>query len=89
VRYRRSPRVLERHVAGGVLATTPSDPAIHELSGGAASVWSELVLPWTVDEVVGRLAAAHGAERGSIADQVLRCIEELLAIGLLEEVADA
>lgn len=85
-RYRRSPRVLERRVAGAVLATTPSATSVHELSGGAVSVWDALVSPGSLSELVGRVADAHAIDRDAVADQVERCVNELIELGLAEAV---
>ena len=87
-RYRRSPAALYRRAGADVLATTPADPEIHELSGGAVAVWEALTSPLDADELSARLASEHGVGADGIAEQVRRCLEELAGLDLVEEVRE-
>jgi hypothetical protein len=87
-RFRRSPAALYRRAGADVLATTPADPEIHELSGGAVAVWEALTSPLDADELIGRLASEHAVGADRIAEQVRRCLEDLARLGLVEEVRD-
>jgi hypothetical protein len=87
-RYRRSPAALYRQAGADVLATTPVDPEIHELSGGAVAVWEALASPLDADELIARVASEHGVGAAGIAEQVRRCLEELARLGLVEEVRE-
>lgn len=78
---RRSHDVLSRRVGAVWLVTTPDDPEVHELAGGAAVVWELLAEPSSVEALVGELAGA-GAPR----DEVLSCLGSLRSIGALVEV---
>jgi hypothetical protein len=86
VRFARSRRVLSRTVGAGVLVTTPDDPNVHELSGGAAAVWGDLEVPRTLPELVDRLAGAHAVGEDQIAGQIRACLDDLVALGVVEEV---
>lgn len=88
VRFRRSDRALSRRVGAEVLVTTPGDPDVHELSGGAMAVWAVLEIPRTLTELVDDLAGAHGAQPAEIADDVEGCLLTLMACGAVEEVRD-
>ncbi|HEX6231076.1 MAG TPA: PqqD family protein [Actinomycetota bacterium] len=89
MRFRRSPRTLERRVGAEVLVMTTDGPDVHELSGGAVAVWEELGSPRTVLEIVDRLAAEHAVESAEIAEQVRGCVDQLVGLGLVEELIDA
>jgi hypothetical protein len=79
---------MTRHVGADVLVTTPTDDAVHELSGGASAVWEELRTPRTVVDLVDRLATAHGAEPDDIAAEVEGCLETLVRLKVVAEVQD-
>jgi hypothetical protein len=79
---------MTRHVGADVLVTTPTDDAVHELSGGASAVWEELRTPRTVVDLVDRLASAHGAEPSDIVAEVEGCLDTLVRLKVVEEVQD-
>ena len=83
-RFRRLRRVLTRSVGADVLVTTPDDPNVHLLSGGAAAVWSELQASRTLPDLVVRLAGAHAVAGGQIEGQIQACLEDLVALGVVE-----
>lgn len=87
-RFRRSSDALYRRVGIDVLVTTPGDPQLHELSGGATAVWEGLHVSPTLQELVDRLAAEHGMQADQIEGEVEACLEMLLALGVLETGAD-
>ena len=77
----RSHDVLSRRVGAVWLVTTPDDPEVHELAGGAAVVWELLAERSPVDALVGSLV-----EMGAPRDEVHMCLESLRSIGALSEV---
>jgi hypothetical protein len=85
VRYRRSPAALWRRVGGTILVTTGADPDVHELLGGAAAAWVELIQPRTVPELVDGLAEVHEAQPDSIEEQVSNVLETLRDLGVVDE----
>jgi hypothetical protein len=87
-RYLRSQTALHRRMGTDVLVTTPTDPEVHQLSGGAVGVWEALDSPLALDELVARLAREHALGGARIAEQVRRCVEELARLGVLEECRD-
>lgn len=87
-RFRRSSDALHRRVGVDLLVTRPGDPLMHELSGGATAVWDGLHVSPTLSELVDRIAAAHGIEAKQIEDQVERCLELLLELGIVEDGSD-
>ncbi len=56
--FERSPLVLSRRVGASWLVTTPDDPEVHELQGGAAIVWERLHGPTSIDALTEGLLAA-------------------------------
>ncbi len=83
--FRRSAEALSRRVGAEVLVTTPGDPDVHELSGGASAVWLGLEIPSTLPVLVGRLALGYGVRAGQISAQVEECVMTLLGLGLVVE----
>jgi Coenzyme PQQ synthesis protein D (PqqD) len=83
---RRSHRALWRRVHDEVLATTGSDSNVHRLVGGAAEVWEELTVPMSRDELAARLAGRFAASLEDLQPQVVACVDELTALGLVEQV---
>jgi hypothetical protein len=88
VRFQRSTEALSRRVGTDVLVTTPTDDQVHELSGGATTVWEELRAPRTMIDLVDRLASAHGEEPKEIAAQIEGCLNSLVRLGVVQEVQD-
>ncbi len=82
----RSPSVLSRRVGAAWLVTTPDDPDVHELQGGAAIVWERLERPTTVEELVAGLEA-DGVEEPDLYDQVEDVVRDLTRLGAVREVA--
>jgi hypothetical protein len=85
--FARSPEALSRRVGIDVLVTTPGDPEVHELSGGAAAVWDALDAPLTLEALVERLADRHEAAPEAIAPEVDGCLRTLEAIGVVRSEA--
>lgn len=81
----RSPSVLSRRVGAAWLVTTPEDPEVHELRGGAAVVWDRLEHPTSVDALVVGLAA-DGAQAADLRSQVEGVVGSLQDLGVLREV---
>ena len=79
---------MSRRVGADVLVAIPTADEVHELSGGANAVWSDLQAPRTVIDLVERLAAAHGADPAAIEGQVVACLDTLVQLGVVEEVQD-
>jgi hypothetical protein len=52
-------------------------------------VWEALASPFGVDELIERLASEHSVGAEGIAEQILRCLEDLVRLGLVEEVRPA
>jgi hypothetical protein len=88
IRFQRSAEVMSRRVGTDVLVAIPAEDEVHELSGGANAVWSDLKAPRTVVDLVERLAVAHGTEPSEIEGQVVACLDTLLHLGVVEEVQD-
>lgn len=86
LRIQRSTRALSRRSGVDVLVTTPGDGDVHELSGGAAAVWADLETPRTVQGLVDRLAARHGADPADITGEVHTCLVTLQGLGIVEVV---
>ncbi len=86
---RRSHRAIWRRAHDEIVATTSSDENVHRLTGGAAEVWRELVVPERPERLVELLADRYGVARADLQAQVAACVDELLALGLVEEVAGA
>lgn len=72
---RRSHDVLSRRVGAVWLVTTPGDPEMHELSGGAAVVWDRLAEPLPVEVLVGDLV-----DEGAPPRDILSCLVDLYLI---------
>lgn len=89
VLVRRSHRALWRRVHDEVVATTSSDTDVHRLVGGAAEIWVELEVPRSRDELAARLADRFDAPLQDLQAQVAVCIDELMALGLVEQVEGA
>jgi hypothetical protein len=83
--FERSPLVLSRRVGASWLVTTPDDPDVHELQGGAAIVWERLSRPTLIDAVTEDLRAA-GVEVPDLGSQVECVLQSFRALGLLHEV---
>lgn len=77
----RAPEVLSRRVGAVWLVTTPEDPDVHELAGGAALMWERLAEPASADALVDEFAAAGAPRR-----EVEGCLRLLRSIGALQEV---
>jgi Coenzyme PQQ synthesis protein D (PqqD) len=82
--YRRSPRALSRDLDESVLVVSAAGDEVHELHGGAASVWTELDAPTTAHELVERIASTHGVDRAEIAESVDACLARLLTLEVIE-----
>jgi coenzyme PQQ synthesis protein D (PqqD) len=89
VLVRRSHRALWRRVQDEALATTSSDADVHRLVGGAAEVWEELAVPGSLDELAGRLAGRFDVPLRDLRPQVTTCVDELMALGLVEQIEGA
>ena len=79
---------MSRRVGADVLVAIPAADDVHELSGGANAVWTDLRTPRTVVDLVERLAVTHAAEPSDIEGQVVACLDTLLELGVVEEVQD-
>jgi hypothetical protein len=88
IRFQRSTVALSRRVGIDVLVTTPANNEVHELMGGAAAVWDELLTPRTAIDLVDRLAFAHGERPSDIAAQVDGCLDSLVSLGVIQEVQE-
>jgi len=84
----RSPDVLSRRVGAVWLVTTPDDPDVHELSGGAAIVWERLDDPSSIDAVTEALMLA-GAESPDLRSDVEHVFRSLQDLGVLREAQTA
>jgi hypothetical protein len=88
VRFQRSVEVLSRRVGTEILVTSPGDGQVHELSGGASAVWSDLDVPRTRAELVERLAVEHDVEPSDIEQDVAGCLDTLRALGVVAEAGE-
>lgn len=81
----RAPSVLSRRVGAAWLVTTPDDPDVHELRGGAALVWERLAAPTTVDDLTAGLAA-EGAVADDLGAEIESVVQALRELGAAREV---
>lgn len=80
VRYRRSPSVLFRRTAAGLLlATGDGDDAV-ELGGSGEVLWDLLQEPMTIADLVGCLAAIFDAAPEVIWQSVESTLSELVTM---------
>jgi hypothetical protein len=76
---------MSRRVGAAWLVTTPGDPDVHELRGGAAVVWERLEEPIAVATLVSDLAA-EGAAVDDLGAQVSGVVRSLQELGVAREV---
>lgn len=88
VRFAWAPDVLTRRVGTSVLVTRPADPRLHELSGAACAIWSELDVPHALPELVARIAGSYGAEPHQLEGSVSACVDALLGLGVIRSEGD-
>ena len=80
--FRREPTHLSRRVGAAWLVTTPNDPLLHELQGGAARVWDELATFSTVDDLVRATGVGGGPEESR---EVIRgLVDALCSLGIVQ-----
>lgn len=82
--FRRSERALWRRAGVDVVAALPESDHVHVLTGGAGAVWWALEEPGTVEALVDDLALSFDVAADALATDVRVCLEDLLAIGLVE-----
>jgi coenzyme PQQ synthesis protein D (PqqD) len=61
------------------------DQVLILLNPSAAAVWDGCDGTCTLDELVGRLAEAHGEDRGVVGQDVGQTVRKLAELGLLSE----
>jgi hypothetical protein len=66
------------------VAAPPEGGDVHVLTGGAGAVWWALEEPGTVDALVDDLAVSFGVAADGLATDVRVCLEDLVAMGLVE-----
>ena len=83
----RSPYVLSRRAGAFWLVTTPDDPDVHELRGGAAIVWDRLDKPMTIDALTEDLVAdgARGPDLRAEIDGVIQALQDFGVLGEVRE----
>jgi hypothetical protein len=84
VTFRRSDRALWRRAGTDVVAASPDGPVVHHLTGGASAIWRGLEEPGTVEAIVEDLATTFGVAPEALAPEVHACLNELVAVGLVE-----
>ena len=75
--------VLWRRVIEGVLIQPRGAEEPILLTGSGGALWDELADPTRFEELVGRLARAHRADREEVAADIAPVIEELVGRGVL------
>jgi coenzyme PQQ biosynthesis protein PqqD len=71
------------HITGKTLLLRPEQG--FELQGSAIEILKLCTAEWTVDEIVGRLAAAHArTPRAEIADDIVRVLTDLVHRNLIQ-----
>jgi hypothetical protein len=85
----RASRALWRRAGTEVLATLPDEAEVKRLGGSAAAVWVLLDEPRSVADLVRELGDAYDVRPEEILEPVAGCVDELVAVGLVEEVPGA
>ena len=85
----RSPAMLWRNVGERVVLAPPGGEDFQELSPTAAEAWRLLERPQTLSELVQDVAAAYRVVPDSIAGDIRSLVDDLIARGALETMADA
>ena len=81
----RHPQVLHRHLTDGVLVLAPGASQATALLGTAADLWEVLARPVTAAAAADELAGRYDGDPTTIAADVARALEQLAAVGLVEE----
>jgi hypothetical protein len=88
VRFERARSALWRRSGTEILAALPEDRDARRLSGSASAVWTLIDAPRSVPELVHELAAAYRIPPEEIEGAIAGCVDELVRLGLAEEVQD-
>jgi coenzyme PQQ biosynthesis protein PqqD len=87
-----TPRVRETvawvELDGEVVIYDEADGSMHLLNNAAAAVWMLCDGSSAVDQIIGELAEAYGADEAQIAKDVTELMSQLTSKGLLEGVSD-
>jgi hypothetical protein len=79
MRYQRSPRVLWRFTARGVLLLSPADGQLVELNGSGRVMWEALRQPRTLDEAATELGSHFGLPAEQVRAAIRPVLDELVA----------
>jgi hypothetical protein len=79
----RSPTVLWRRTAFGVVVRTVEGPVV-ALEGSGAALWDRLEQPATPAELADALAARYDAPVEVVADDIAPVLDDLVAKRILE-----
>ena len=86
-RLRRRPDVLWRRSLQAVIVLPASARETHTLGGTGVALW-ELLAEWrTVDDLVGALAEAFGADPADVEHDVVPLLADLTVRGVVERAA--
>ncbi len=85
-RYRRAPGAATASVDGDTVVVSPADLRYHALNRSGAGLWSVLVDPVTVDEIVGHLTARFEVDDGRCRVDVEDALAHFAEIGIVEVV---
>lgn len=82
----RSPQVLWRRVAEGVLLLAPDAAAPMIVTGSGAAIWDLLGSPMDADDVAGRLAELFDTTAERTGEETAPFLAQLAAASVLVEV---
>jgi hypothetical protein len=88
-RFRHSPGTLYRSVGGEVLVAPPGQDEFKLLAGAGSALWHLLAAPRTLPELVETTADVYGMPPAVIEADVEALVDELIRLGLIEEVTEA
>jgi hypothetical protein len=87
-RYRRRPDALWRRSLDAVVVLAAGNAEPVTLAATGPEVW-ELLAEWrTLDDLAAVLARTHGANPTTVAADVMPLLDELIALGAVDERAD-
>ncbi len=78
-----------RSVGDEIYAGAPPREDFHCLSGTALTLWDLLEVPRTLPELVNIAATVYSTRAERIASEIDRWVDDLVALGLVEEVEEA
>lgn len=87
-RWRRRADVLWRRSLDAVIFLPPGESEPLTVTATGPEVWDLLAEPRSLEELAGTLAATHHADPSVVASDLAPVIEQLVALGVVDQVDD-